>query len=144
MIYLVADERDLVRLRTNIRKGETAYVYRTTLDVGEARQRLLEYVASINGLADRPQWYNALDKNCTTAIRTQHPATDRSAWDWRILVNGKMDELFYARGVLRTGGLPFAELRRQALVNAAAKSADRDPEFSRRIREERAGFGADG
>ena len=140
LIYLVADERDVIRVRTNIRKGETAYLYRTTLGPDAARGRLLEYVASINGLTDRPQWYNALDKNCTTAIRAQHPRAQRAPWDWRMLANGKMDALFYQRGAFQTAGLPFAALRAQALINEAARAADRDPEFPTRIRTGRAGF----
>ena len=49
--------------------------------------------------------------NCTTSIRTQQAATQRAPWDWRILLNGKGDELMFERGALATGGLPFAELK---------------------------------
>ena len=36
---------------------------------------------------------------------------------------------------LRNGSLPFEELKRRSLINAAAQAADQGPDFSRRIRE---------
>jgi hypothetical protein len=60
--------------------------------------------------------------------------------DWRILLNGKMDEMMYERGGIVTGGLALPELVQRAHINAAARAADKDPEFSRRIREGRPGF----
>jgi len=69
----------------------------------------------------------------TTSIRTQHAATERMPWDWRILVNGKGDELLYERGVL-DHSVPFAELKRRAYINARARAANDAPDFSKRIR----------
>lgn len=74
------------------------------------------------------------------SIRTQHAAADRTPWDWRILLNGKEDELMFERGSLATGGLPFAELRARALINVAAKASDARPDFSRLIRTGLPGF----
>jgi hypothetical protein len=134
LIYIVADERDVIRVRTNFRRGEEVYLYRTTVPPAKARERFMDYIAALNELHAHPRWYNAATTNCTTSIRTQHAATRRSPWDWRILLNGKADELLFERGALATGGLPFAELKRHALINAAAKAADSEPDFSRRIR----------
>jgi hypothetical protein len=100
----------------------------------------MEYLTTINSLRDQPRWYNALTTNCTTGIRTQHPASDRLPWDWRLLVNGKGDELLYEQQLIDTKGLPFAELRQRALINPAAQAADKSPEFSRLIRVNRPGF----
>jgi|GEM_PF-2067501 len=58
----------------------------------------------------------------------------------RILLNGKGDEMMYERGTIETGGLPFAELKKRALIDAAAKAAGDSPDFSRLIREGRPGF----
>jgi hypothetical protein len=140
LIYIVADERDVIRVRTNYRPGEEAYLYRLTITPAQASERFLEYVHTLNALHEKPRWYNAITTNCTTNIRSQHPASERIPWDWRILLNGKGDELMFERHVLATGGLPFAELKKQALINAAAESADTAPDFSRQIREGRAGF----
>ena len=141
LTYIVADERDVIRLRTNYRTGEESFLYRTTATPEKARERFLEYVATINELRDQPRWYNAVTTNCTTAIRSQHPTSERMPWDWRMLVNGKGDEMLYDRNQILTAGLPFAELRERARVNAAAKAAVHAPDFSRLIREGRPGFG---
>lgn len=134
LIYVVADERDVIRLRSNYRKGEDVYLYRITLSPAQARERFLEYIRSLNTLHDKPRWYNAITTNCTTSIRTQHPPNERIPWDWRILLNGKGDELMYEHHVLATDGLSFPELKVRSLVNAHARAANDSPDFSKLIR----------
>ncbi len=140
LTYIVADERDVIRVRTNYRHGEDIFLYPTTATPAQARERFLEYLRSLNHIRDHPRWYNAITTNCTTSIRDQHPAAERLPWDWRLLVNGKADELMYARRSIATAGLPFAELKARALINPAAQAADQAPDFSTRIREGRPGF----
>ena len=134
LIYVVADERDLIRLRTNYR-GENVYLYRLTVPVANARILLMQYVQQINSLAEQPQFYNALTENCTTAIRTNvENAGGRVPWSWKLLLTGYVDEMLYQRGRVR-GSLPFPRLQEASLIDERAKAADQDPEFSRRIRE---------
>ncbi len=140
LTYIVADERDVIRLRTNYRKNEDVYLYRTTVTLPGARERFLEYVRTLNRMREKPRWYNAITTNCTTAIRHQHPAAERMKWDWRLLLNGKGDELMYERHAIATGGLPFAELKPRSLIDDAAKAANDDPDFSARIRAGRPGM----
>lgn len=135
--YVVADERDVVRLRTNYR-GENVWMYRLVpARPDAARALLLDYVASINALAERPAWYNALTDNCTTTIQrhARHINPGANPFDWRLLANGRLPELLYERGRVDTS-VPFEELRRRAHIDARAKAADRDPDFSARIREQ--------
>lgn len=136
LIYIVADERDLVRLRTNYRKGETVYLYRLKPASPEVlKQIFLDYIRYINRLKDTPEWYNALTGNCTTEIRGHtRPYARRVSWDWRILANGYIDELIYEKGAMDTS-MPFDELKQRSIVNTKARAADRDPDFSRLIRE---------
>jgi len=133
LTYVVADERDVVRLRTNYRQGEDVYLYRLIISPEQRGARFIEYARRINELHARAEWYNALTENCTTSIRVQHDAAQRAPWDWRMLANGKVDELLYARGVLDRS-LSFAELKRRSLINERARAADNDMDFSRRIR----------
>lgn len=139
--YVIADERDVVRLRTNYRKGEDVYLYRTRMKPERARSLLLDYLRRANALSRRPEWYNAVTDNCTTNVRLHSDAAGgrRSPFDWRILLNGKADEMIYERGGF-AGDLPFTELKSQALINKRAWAADRDAEFSKRIREGLPGF----
>jgi uncharacterized protein DUF4105 len=134
LIYVVADERDVVRLRTNYRR-EDVYVYHTLASPAQARQRFREYISALNSLHENPRWYNAVTSNCTTSIRTQRAAKLRARWDWRILLNGKADEMLYQDHAFITGGLSFAELKRRSLIDERARAADQDPDFSRIIRE---------
>jgi hypothetical protein len=133
LIYIVADERDVIRLRTNYR-NEDIYLYHTTAPPDRARERFLEYVHSLNALHTQPSWYNAVTANCTTSIRSQHPSKERVPWDWRILFNGKADEMLYEHGAFVTGGLPFAELKERSLIDQRARAANDDPDFSAAIR----------
>jgi hypothetical protein len=136
LTYVVADERDVVRLRTNYRQGETVYLYRLQGDDKELIRRIfLDYFKSINQLKEQPQWYNALLTNCTTQLRSHtRPYARKVFWDWRLLANGYADELAYEVGTLNRS-VPFAELKKISIINAKAIAADTDPEFSQHIRE---------
>jgi hypothetical protein len=134
LYYVVADERDVIRLRTNYRHEEV-HLYPLRTPVERARKILLDYVASINRLADRAAFYNAATANCTTTI-TKHVRSIglRFPWDTRIIVNGRLDELLYEQGVIDTRR-PFVEVHQASRIDTRAVAADQDPEFSARIRE---------
>lgn len=141
LICIAADERDVIRLRTNHREGEDTYLYRLRVRPEQAREAFLEYLGMVNNLRERPKWYNAVTQNCTTSLRSNREAEKRAMWDWRMLVNGYFDELLYQREAIDTS-LPYAELKRMSLVNGRAREADGDPDFSTRIREGLPGMGA--
>jgi len=142
LIYVVSDERDLIRLRTNYRNEEEVYLFRTVATPPQARGLFLQYLDHINRLHNKPEWYNALTNNCTTNIAVAAAASQNSRprFDWRILLNGHSDEMMYERGQIVTDGLSLKDLKERAHINDAARLADKDPEFSKRIREGRPGF----
>jgi hypothetical protein len=136
LIFVAADERDVIRLRTNYRKDEAVYMYRTLIQPQEARDIFLTYLNYLNQLKDHPQWYNALTRNCTTTMGREilgDVSRPRPSY-FSILLNGSLDELLYSRGRLATGGLPFPELKQREHINAAARAADQSPDFSALIR----------
>ncbi len=134
LTYVVGDERDLVGLRTNYR-NEDVYLYRLKAPTAMIRTVFLDYLKTVNQLKDRPEWYNALTSNCTTNIRGHtRPYNPNASWDWRVLVNGYVDEMAYEKGLLDQA-LPFPELKRQSHINQRARSGKIDAQFSRRIRE---------
>ncbi len=57
-----------------------------------------------------------------------------------LLLNGKADEMAYQDGMLVSCGLSFKELKQRSWINPAARAANDDPDFSARIRRDRAGF----
>ena len=136
LIYVVGDERDLIRVRTNYRRPEEqVYLYRTRARPEAARRLFLEYVGKINRLKEQPEFYNTLTTNCTTDVWFLVRAlSDRFPLDWRVLLSGYFPAYAYDLGSLDTD-LPFAELKSISLINAKAHAADQDPDFSRRIRQ---------
>jgi hypothetical protein len=133
LIYVVADERDVVRQRTNAR-GEDVRLYRLRTRPEGLRHMFVDYLRHLNHLRDHPEWYNALTHNCTTTIRGHVPPGTAGSWrSWKLLLNGYVDELAYDVGALDPT-LPFATLRAESRINARAEAADRAPDFSRRIR----------
>jgi hypothetical protein len=135
LIYIFSDERDVIRLRTTYRTGEDVYMYRTCATPDGARIVFLEYVRRANALRDRPEWYNALTNNCTTNIAA-HVAQARGVrapLDWRIILNGKADEMMHANGDL-IGDADFARMKAAARISDLARAAGDAADFSRRIR----------
>jgi len=134
LYYVVADELDVILLRTNYRNDQ-GYLYRSNFRPDTARTFLVAYLDELNRLARKPKWYNAFTHNCTTSIRihAQEIGIARS-WNWRHLVNGRGPELLYDRGMIDTS-LPFEELKARSDVNDRAKAAGAVPDLSRRIRE---------
>ena len=158
LLYTVAPEHDLVRLRTNFRKGarrqgEDVYLYRTTAGPDWSRLLFLAYLRRINELHRGAEWYNAISSNCTTNIFSERAAADTfdpvpgnedrkllNKFDWRILLNGKGDKMEFQRGDLVTGGLGFEALKKQAHINPVARATSDPAGFSERIRHNRIGF----
>ncbi len=133
LIYLVGDERDIVRVRTNYR-GERVYLYHLNTSAQDARRLFMIYLRRINELADHPEFYNLLSNSCTlNIIRYANAAGRKGRFDIRQLFNGLIDSYLYHSGRVDTT-LPFDELRRRSLINEAAQAADDAPGFWQRIR----------
>ena len=138
LYYVVADERDVIGLRTNFRHDppEQVYVYRIKGGNEGARRVFLDYMASINALNTQPDWYNSLTTNCTTTIWTHALVNPGHVpFSWKILASGYVPQFMYEQGRLVDGGMPFAELQRRSQVNARAQQAGTAQDFSSRIRQ---------
>jgi hypothetical protein len=133
LVYVVGDERDLVRSRTDYR-NEEVYLYPIKTTPDRARRLFLVYLDRINELADRPEWYHLLKNSCTVNIvRYANAAGREGLFDFRHLLNGLIDRYLYRAGWVDTS-LPFDELRRRSHINEAARAAGDVPDFSQRIR----------
>lgn len=133
LIYVVGDERDLVRVRTNYR-GEKVYLYHLNITPQNARDLFMVYLKRINQLADKAEFYHLLSNSCTiNIIRYANKAGRVGRINIRHFLNGLIDGYLYSQGWLDTS-LPFEELRRRSLINAAAQAANKSPNFSQLIR----------
>jgi hypothetical protein len=136
LIYIVADERDVVRLRTNYRQNppEAVYLYRLQAPLENGRRLFLKYMEKINQLNTEPAFYNTLLDNCTTSIwlNTRINPT-HLPFSWKILLSGYVPEYLYESGRLDSR-IPFPELRKRAHINGRARAADHAADFSSLIR----------
>ena len=134
LAIVAADERDVVRARSNIR-GEDVRIYRLRMTPENARRLLREYIEEANELAHTPRFYNTLTSNCTTLVfdmvRVIHP---RLPLDPRVIFAGYLPNYAYAVRATDTS-MPFETLRELSRIHDKAARADADPNFSARIRE---------
>lgn len=138
VIYILAEERDVLQLRTNVRK-ERVYMYPTRLQPAAVRTIFLELLKEANALVEQPRFYHALEHNCTTAwvAIAEEAGGRRVPFDMRLLLNGWFDQLMYERGRLvgdETHGLPYEEMRSLHLISDVAQQHRGDPNFSAKVR----------
>ncbi|HWA98512.1 MAG TPA: DUF4105 domain-containing protein [Pirellulales bacterium] len=132
LMYVIGDERDIVRVRTNVRR-ERVYMYRVKLPLERIRTLLCDYLERAQSLAERPDWYNSIVSNCTTNLFCHRHRQLR--WWLRpgIFLNG-----LSARTLYRAGGLigdgPFRELHARAAIADLALAAGDSADFSQQIR----------
>src|SRR3990167_1256626 len=138
LFYVVAYERDVIRLRTNFRQDppEQVYLYRLKGSLENGRRLFLEYLHGMNALKDKPEFYNTLTTNCTTQIwLSSRVNTEHIPFSWKILASGYVPQYLYENGRLEDNGPSFDEVQRMALINARANAVDSPLDFSARIRD---------
>ena len=135
IIYVWADERDLIRLRTNYKK-EDIYIYRTSLSPDKVRKLFVNMLERTNSLYEDPEFYNTVTESCTNTIgdHIRKTGVEKLPFWKRRLLSGSVDKHAHNEGWLITGGLPFPKLRKNALINDRAVAADKDRHFSKKIR----------
>jgi hypothetical protein len=134
LMYVLADERDVIQQRTNFR-GEDVYLYRTVATPDSARRMLVDVLARVNKLAKEPEFYDSLTNNCTSNIvrHINRIKPNRVVADVRVLLPGYADELAYDEGLIVRHG-SFLETKRAAYINPLAKRYAGREDFSDMIR----------
>lgn len=133
LIFVVADERDVVGLRTHIR-SERVLLYQLTLTKPKLEALLRSLLASVEEQRRDPSFYNTLTDNCTTnIIRYAERVSLWQRWfDYRIVLPGYSDGLAYDLGVIATDG-GLEQVRKAAYLDPSRTTLD-DPDFSLKIR----------
>ena len=133
LIYIGADERDLMTLRKV--RNENIQLYRLRTTPERTRALLVEYIKQANDLAAHPRFYNTITTNCTTAIFDMMRAVTSSIpFDWRIILTGHRPSYLYEHGAVDTR-ISLEELRRRADVTSQVEAELSEAEFSSRLRE---------
>lgn len=142
LYYLVADERDVIRLRTRYRDAEV-FVYPTVATPENARELFLDVMRRANQLATRPEFYHTVTNNCTTNIveHVNKLQPQRVPFAWQVLLSGNSAKYAYDLGLL-DNRLPFEELQELAKVNLLVDENFDAADFSRRIRSRHAEIAA--
>ena len=136
LVYIVADERDVIGLRTHYRHNppEDVYVYRSHAPKENVKRLFLEYVANINALYEKPSFYNTLLSNCTTVIWLHSKVNpNHLPFSWKILLSGYLPEYIHESGGFDQN-LTFTDLKKQAYINPLVDERDISTDFSRAIR----------
>lgn len=133
--YVVADERDVVRLRTRHRKADV-YLYRTTASREKARELFLDVMTRVNKLSKYPEFYNTLTNNCTTNIvehvnRIKPRAVPFSVG---VLLPGFSDRYAYDLGLLDRS-VSFEQLKSESRINDLSEAYYDSPDYSEQIRQ---------
>jgi Domain of unknown function (DUF4105) len=135
LMYVIADEHDVIDLRANHRKHDV-YLYPTTATREQARALFVSVLTRAQALHTTPEFYNTLTNNCTTNIAA-HVSDLRNeplSWDRRMLFPENSDALAQELGFIAEG-MTIDEARTRYRINEKALQYVDHPEFSRKIRE---------
>lgn len=135
LTYVIADERDVIKLRSNYRHDEV-YLYPIRGEHAQLRAMLTDMLQRANKLREEPEFYNTLTNTCTTNIvrHVNRIAPKKVPFSYKVLLPGYADELAYDLGMIDTD-LPFAQARERFHINARALRHADAPDFSARIRQ---------
>ncbi len=138
VMYVAGDERDLIGLRTEVRK-DAVYVYPLRAEPEKARALFLAICNHMNKLNDKPEFYNSLTNTCMTNIlRRVEEVTDRSfGFDLRIALPGYSDELVHELGAIEFEG-SLEQARSRFLINDRSSLGPPTPDrvsYSKQIRQ---------
>ena len=134
LMYLVGDERDLIRLRTEHRDAQV-YVYPSVATPEHAQALFLDVMERANHLAFDPEFYHSIGNNCTTNLagHVNEISSKKIRYGWRVLLPGLSAKYAYDLGLL-DNRIPFEELTEIALVNDLALEHRDAADFSQKIR----------
>ena len=134
LLYLVGDERDLIRLRTEHRDAQV-YVYPSVAAPEHAQALFLDVMERANQLALDPEFYHSIRNNCTTNLagHVNEISSKKIRYGWRVLLPGLSAKYAYDLGLL-DNRIPFEELTELALVNDLALEHRDAADFSQKIR----------
>ncbi|TVP54070.1 MAG: DUF4105 domain-containing protein [Gemmatimonadales bacterium] len=138
LMYVVADERDAIGLRTLVH-GDPTWVIPMNAGPEASRAFFMDMVERVNELHQQPAWYNTIFASCASSLADHYERVNevRLGWDRRIFLPGFGDELLEELDLLPPG-MDRAEVRRRFRVNERAVADGGSERFSRAIRSARA------
>lgn len=134
IMYVVADERDLIGLRA-IHRLDDVYLYPVRARPEQVRAMFVDVMQRVNKLAVLPEFYDTMTNNCMINI-VQHVnrvSPNRIPMHLGVMLPGLSDRFAYELGILNVEGT-FEQARQNARVNRLAYLHRNADDFSARIR----------
>ena len=135
LVYVIADESDVIKLRTNYRKDEVR-LYPIKASKEKIRAVFVDMLRRADKLSKESEFYNTIGNNCTTNIvKHVRKFSDKDIpwYDLRYLMPANVDEIVYDAGLIDTD-LSFDEVREKFFITERAQDCG-DEDFSRCIRD---------
>ena len=135
LVYIVADERDVLKLRSNYRHDDV-FLYPVKISKENMQKLFVSMLERANTLSEKPEFYNTLTNTCTTNIvaHVNELMPGRIPWSYKILMPAYSDALAQDIGLI-DNTLSLEALRAKYKINERALKYADDPLFSQRIRE---------
>ncbi len=134
LMYVIADEEDVISLRTNARRHEV-YLYPIDTTPERARGLFVEMLARAQTLERKPEFYNTLTNTCTTNIvrHVRQMVPGGIPRSYKVLLPGYSDRLAYDLKLIDHSA-SFDEVRRRHGVSGRARQYNGKGSFSKAIR----------
>jgi len=135
IMYVVADEHDVIDLRAQHR-GDDVYVYPLRATPEQSQILFVDMLRRANQLAEKPEFYNTVTNNCTTALVNHFNRLSKipvPLADPRVFLPGLSDELVYDLGLMDTKD-SFEVTKRRANVSPLARQNREAANYSQAIR----------
>ena len=118
LIYVFADERDMIRLATDVHKNDV-HVYRLNFEPSEVRMMFVDALRRGNKLAVQPEFYHPLANSCVTNLidHINKGRPNAVPIGYRTLMPGLLDLHLYDLQLVNTSAKTFKEAKEMAKVN---------------------------
>src|SRR3989338_9900511 len=135
LVYVIADERDVIKLRSNYRKDDV-FLYPVRTSKENMQKLFISMLERANKLATQPEFYNTLTNTCTTNLvaHVNEIVPGRIPLSYKVLMPAYSDELAREIGLI-DNTRSIEELRSKYRINDRASIFADDPLFSQKIRE---------
>ncbi|MCC2630637.1 MAG: rane protein [Candidatus Paceibacter sp.] len=135
LMYVVGDERDLIKLRTNYRKDDV-YLYPLTSSPEKAQAVFVHMLNRINNLQTEPEFYNTLINNCTNNIarHANEITPGKVPWSYTFIFPKNADKHAFKLGLIDTTETNFEKVRQLHLITPVAQANGDSADFSLKIR----------
>jgi hypothetical protein len=134
VMYIVGEEKDLIGLRTNIRK-DPVYLFPIKANKIQIKKLFLSMLQRAKNLEERPEYYNSLFNTCSTNI-ARHLKENfdlKLGIDFRLIFPGYADEIAFDLKLIDTDQT-LEEARQTFLINNRSQFLDDGKAWSKQIR----------